>query len=188
MTDISGPVAEIVETFRQRGGARYGTEAVSQLQHALQGATLARREGARPALVAAVLLHDIGHILPDVGGQMSPATNPQSLDDQHERRGYEWLRQHFAADVCEPVRLHVAAKRYLCTVDAGYVDQLSPTSRQSFYDQGGVMSQDERSEFESEPGFSDSLLVRRWDDMAKDPAMQTEALDSFLDDLRSSLL
>ena len=45
---------KIVELFNQHGGSQYGGEAVTQREHALQGALLARQAGLdAPAVVAA---------------------------------------------------------------------------------------------------------------------------------------
>ena len=52
----------------------------------------------------------------------------QGTDNRHSDQGAAWLAQWFGPEVTEPVRLHVAAKRYLCTTEAGYCDRLSPAS------------------------------------------------------------
>src|SRR6187431_1962379 len=106
----SDPLAEVMELLAGAASRRYGNERVTQQQHALQAARLAEQDGAPPALVAAALLHDIGHLLaaakhPDMG---------QDADDVHEKVGAGWLKRRFVDDVAEPVRLHVDAKRYLC--------------------------------------------------------------------------
>ncbi len=110
-------------------------EAVSQTEHALQAAELAEREGAPDHLVVAALLHDVGHLL---DGQDEDLAN-RGLDGRHEEAGYAWLAKHFGARVTEPIRLHVAAKRYLCAVDPTYLADLSPASRMSLALQGGPM-------------------------------------------------
>jgi len=92
----------ILRLFRERGDAEYHGEAVSQLQHALQCADLAVREEAPDTLIAAALLHDIGHLLhegEDIAAQAG-------LDRQHEILGEMFLAQHFGPEVVEPVRLH----------------------------------------------------------------------------------
>ena len=167
----------ISEIFEKRGNGQYGSEAVTQLQHALQCAVLAEEEGAKPGLVAAALLHDIGHIFDD---RDLPDSCEGNLDDRHEFRGNEWLKLHFGAAVADPVRLHVAAKRYLCTVDGGYEGRLSPTSFKSYHDQGGPMNEDEQVAFERELFYADALKLRRWDDLGKDPSMLTPPISHFL--------
>jgi predicted HD phosphohydrolase len=134
--------------------------------------------------VTAALLHDIGHILTDSD---LPDSCAENLDDHHEVRAHGWLEKHFGLAVADPVRLHVAAKRYLCTIDKGYEAKLSPTSRKSFQDQGGQMSDEERSAFESEPYCDEALTLRRWDDLAKDETLTTPLIEAYRDVLTSCL-
>jgi predicted HD phosphohydrolase len=75
----------------------------------------------------------------------------------------------------------VAAKRYLCTVEPEYLAKLSPASLKSFYDQGGVMSQSEIDDFRDEHYAFEAVQLRRWDDLAKDPQMQTPSIEDFAD-------
>jgi [1-hydroxy-2-(trimethylamino)ethyl]phosphonate dioxygenase len=117
----------ITMLFLQRGAEQYFGEPVSQLEHALQAAALAVSYRARDALVVATLLHDIGHLIHGEGESIASA----GIDARHEAAAHAFLRQHFDPDVTEPIRLHVAAKRYLCAVDAGYARQLSPASARS---------------------------------------------------------
>lgn len=167
---------QIIQVFHQRGSESYGSEAVNQLQHAIQAAVLAQRDGADEQLVVAALLHDIGHIL---GHAPLPTDATENYDDKHEMRGYAWLLKHFGPRIADPVRLHVAAKRYLCTVEPTYSQRLSPTSLKSFYDQGGLMNSEEKATFEQEPFFEEALRLRRWDDEAKDPEMQLPVVEAF---------
>lgn len=181
-------VLRILSVFRQRGGEMYGSEGVTQLEHALQAASLARESCASPQLIAAALVHDIGHIL-DTESEVPQATEeaPKNLDDAHEERGRRWLRDHFGPKVSDPVRLHVAAKRYLCTVEPEYLERLSPTSLQSFHDQGGTMSHEEVQAFESEANCEAALSLRRWDDAAKVVGQKTPAIADFTTELTASL-
>ncbi|MGH6892221.1 MAG: HD domain-containing protein, partial [Dongiaceae bacterium] len=138
-------LAEIRAVFAQRGAETYG-EGVSQLEHALQCAACADRDGAAPALIAATLLHDIGHLIHDLPQDIAD----QGIDAQHESLGSAWLSRHFAPDVTEPVRLHVAAKRYLATTEPYYCDLLSQASILSLKLQGGLMSPEAGARFASE--------------------------------------
>ncbi len=164
--EMNPVVLQILGVFEKRGGEKYADEEVTQLQHALHCAKLAINEGADDSLIVAAFLHDIGHIL---GHDALPANVGQDLDDHHEEAGYAFLAQHFSPPVTHPVRLHVAAKRWLCTNDPNYAQRLSPTSYKSFLDQGGRMSADECRIFESHPGFDTAIRVRRWDDQGKNP-------------------
>ena len=60
-------IAEISALYASKGGRMYSGEPVTQLEHALQTAWRAERAGASDALVAASLLHDIGHMVNDLG-------------------------------------------------------------------------------------------------------------------------
>src|SRR5580658_149933 len=140
-------VDEIMDLFARRGEAAYHGEAVSQTEHALQAAELAELEGAPDRLVVAALLHDVGHLL---DGQDEDLAH-RGVDGRHEEAGGAWLARHFGPEVIEPIRLHVAAKRYLCAVDPTYLDGLSPASRLSLSVQGGPMRAEERAQFEANP-------------------------------------
>ena len=169
--------AEVEAILSQRGDEEYAGEPVSQLEHALQCAALAKADGAPDALVAAALLHDIGHLLED-----DPEAEAASgHDSHHEDAGAVWLRRWFGSDVTEPVRLHVDAKRYLCATDPDYLDSLSPASRRSLGLQGGPFDAEEADHWLSQPFAEDGLRLRLWDDRAKDPDAVTPPLSHFLD-------
>jgi phosphonate degradation associated HDIG domain protein len=161
----------------------YGGEAVTQLAHGLQAATFARRDGASPAQVSAALLHDIGHLLHDL-----PNDAPgHGVDDYHENLGARYLEKNFNDAVSEAVRLHVEAKRYLCATDENYLSRLSEPSLQSLALQGGPMNLKEAAQFENEPFFQEAVQLRRWDEEAKNPEMNTESIESFVEELNASL-
>jgi gamma-butyrobetaine dioxygenase len=128
-------------------------------EHMLQAGALAKAAGAEGALVAAALLHDVGHLL------------GETEEDRHGEAGARWLSQWFGDEVTEPVRLHVPAKRYLCAADAAYFGLLSPESVRTLSLQGGPMTAGEVAAFEALPFSRDAVAVRRWDDGAKDPAV-----------------
>ena len=162
---------QIHAAFARRGHEGYG-EGVSQLDHALQCGMFAERDGASAALVAAAFLHDIGHLLHDLPQDVADT----GLDTQHESTGSAWLSQYFGPEVTEPVRLHVAAKRYLAAVEPGYFDQLSDASKLSLKLQGGPMVGAQIQAFEAEPFFADAVRLRRWDEEGKQPAARTPTL------------
>jgi phosphonate degradation associated HDIG domain protein len=176
-------IEKIAELFQSKGGSLYGGEAVTQEQHALQAAQLAEASGASPAVIAAALLHDVGHLLHNL-----PDDAPdEGVDDVHEALGYRFLYRWFGPEVSEPVRMHVDAKRYLCAVDPSYLETLSPPSLQSLELQGGPMTPGEVSAYEEQPFYEASLVVRRWDDLAKDPNLATPPLAHYLPYLREVL-
>lgn len=166
---------EILRLFRERGGSQYGGEAVSQQEHALQAAFFAERAQASSSLIAAALLHDVGHLLHSL-----PDDAPErGVDDHHESLAARWLERRFGPDVVEPVRLHVAAKRFLCATDADYERQLSPPSILSLKLQGGPMSEAEVQAFRENPHCDAAVALRRWDDAAKVPELVTPPLEHY---------
>jgi phosphonate degradation associated HDIG domain protein len=167
---------ELMDIFVGRATRRYGLSAINQLQHALQAATLAEADDAPPATVLASLLHDVGHMIHHLGED--PAG--RGVDDVHEELGARWLAERFAPEVSEPVRLHVAAKRYLCAVESDYFGKLSPDSVRSLGLQGGPMSADEIEQFRRNPLHAEAVRLRRFDEAAKDPRATTPDFDHFL--------
>jgi phosphonate degradation associated HDIG domain protein len=168
-------IDEIFRLYEARGSAAYFGEAVSMTEHGLQAAHFAEVEGARDAIVAAALLHDIGHLIATVPDDIADWT----VDARHEATGARWLGARFGADVAEPVRLHVRAKRYLCTTEPAYFSQLSSASVVTLKLQGGLMSAAEVASFESEPGCRDALIVRRCDDRGKVAGLATRTLADY---------
>ncbi|MDW8469532.1 MAG: HD domain-containing protein [Burkholderiales bacterium] len=167
-------VSAILELYASRGARWYGSEAVSQLEHALQCAALALEEGASEPLVAAALLHDLGHLVTEV-----PHSLERDVDDAHERVAVAFLRGLFPAAVLEPIRLHVDAKRFLCRADRRYLERLSSASRHSLELQGGPLSPLEAERFIARPYALDAVRLRRWDDRAKEPGARTPGLADF---------
>jgi len=166
---------EVIGLMHARGGAAYFGEPVSQLEHALQTAHCATRAGSPPELVVAALLHDIGHLLHDLPESVADS----GIDTRHETAGYEWLLARFGPAVAEPVRDHVAAKRYLCRVEPEYLTRLSPASVQSLQLQGGPLNDREVSQFESRPHYREAVILRRWDDEAKVPGLPVPPLEGY---------
>jgi phosphonate degradation associated HDIG domain protein len=169
-------LAQIEHLFATRGGEQYAGEPVTQLEHALQSALLAEMEGADDELVAAALLHDLGHLLHDLGA--TPTL--QGVDDLHQFRALPFLRGLFTARVTDAIRLHVDAKRYLCITNPGYEEALSADSRRSLALQGGVFTEEQATHFIGQPGAIDAVRVRIWDDTAKEGGKATPPLSHYL--------
>jgi predicted HD phosphohydrolase len=150
-------VDDVLDLY-DRWGAHHYDEAVGQLDHALQTAAHAVAAGAPDPLVAAALLHDVGHLL---------ALRDEGAPAPHEAVGPGYLGQLFPCEVTGPIALHVAAKRYLCAVEPAYLARLSPGSVRSLARQGGPLAVDEVARFESQPGWVDAMALRRWDDAGK---------------------
>ena len=167
--------------FASDGAAEYLGEPVTQAAHMLQAAMLAERDRAEAALVAAALLHDVGHFAEAMTGHDLRS----GTDTRHGEAGASWLAQWFGPEVTEPVRLHVAAKRYLCAAEPDYLAALSPASVYTLGVQGGPMQGGELAEFEADPYAAAAIRVRRWDDRAKDPEVTPPPFSHFEKLLRS---
>lgn len=150
-------------------------ESVSALAHALQCAQLAEDARADAPLVAAALLHDVGHFV-----AIAEVGETADIDDVHELRGVAVLVRDFPPAVVEPIRLHVAAKRYLTATEPAYLRGLSPASLHSLAQQGGPFDGTEIARFESLPFAEDAVRLRRWDDLAKTPGRSTPGLGYYL--------
>ena len=168
-------VDDIIALYRERGEAMYFGESVTQLAHALQTAWQAERDGADDALVVAALLHDIGHLLHRRGEEVAD----RGIDARHQDIGATWLEQRFSTEVSEPVRWHVAAKRYLCSVEPSYLRGLSPSSVQSLMLQGGPFTAEAIAEFMAKPVSHVAVRLRRWDDGAKVAGLQTPDIEHY---------
>ena len=168
-------VDHIFTLFERRGHAAYVGEAVSQLEHALQTASQADQKGAPDYLIIAALLHDLGHLLHGMPEDIAAL----GVDGQHQDMGAAWLSRHFGTAVTEPIRLHVAAKRYLCAVEEQYQHQLSLASVQSLALQGGGMDATEVQAFRRREWWSEAVWLRRLDDTAKIPGWRVPGLEHY---------
>ncbi|HYG54995.1 MAG TPA: phosphohydrolase [Burkholderiales bacterium] len=176
-------VEEICGLYAARGQREYEGEGVTQIEHALQSAHRAEREGAPAPLVCAALLHDIGHLLNDKG----ETPTLRGVDDLHQFMAGPFLRQDFPEAVLAPIRLHVDAKRYLCASRPDYYDALSADSKRSLALQGGVFSAAEAERFIAQPWAAEAVRVRLWDDAAKLPGAPTPDFAHFEPLLRACL-
>jgi predicted HD phosphohydrolase len=178
VTDAS--IADIASLFDSRGQIAYYEHPLTHLQHALQCAQLAEHYGASPDLVQACLLHDVGHLLV-----------PQEIFD-HQFNGHEhtcvpFLRGVVSESVIGPIRLHVDAWRYLCAVDPVYRMSLSAHLAQRLQQVGGPFSLQQAAQFIAQPYARESVLLRRWDDLAIVPGQTTPSLHHYLRMLESSI-
>jgi phosphonate degradation associated HDIG domain protein len=168
---------DIEKLFKDHGGIEYAGEGVTQLEHALQSAHAAERENATSELVTAALLHDLGHML----NRQGETPSARGIDDQHQYYALPFIRPLFGDAVCEPIRLHVDAKRALCALEPDYYEALSEDSKRSLTLQGGIHTQAEVDAFLAKPFAHDALRVRRWDDAAKLPGIATPPLAHYLE-------
>ncbi len=176
-------LVEIEKLFENHGGELYFGELVTQAEHALQAALEAETEGSTSALITSALLHDVGHLLQGLPEDIAQ----QGVDAHHEVIGSKWLGKYFGADVCEPMCLHVDAKRYLCTVEPEYLATLSDASVLSLKLQGGPFNPEQVAKFESNPHFKEAVRLRRWDDRAKIVGLETPDVAHFRPYIEASL-
>jgi phosphonate degradation associated HDIG domain protein len=174
-------VRELAAILTVRGVTRHEEE-VDHLQHALQSAFEAQVAGGDEAAVVAALLHDLGHLVTD---ERIGAADFLGRDLHHEEVGARLLAGWFPPEVTEPIRLHVAAKRYLCAVEPGYIDGLSAVSRRSLELQGGPMRPEEVDAFTARPQASRAVALRRADDRAKVGGRAIPPLSAWLPALRA---
>lgn len=167
---------EIRALFSARGAETYFGESVSTVEHMLQAAHFAERDGAEASLVVAALLHDVGHLIQNAPDDIAE----WHADAHHEVVGGRWLAKRFGSEVSDPVRLHVPAKRYLCATDSSYFGKLSSASVITLKLQGGPMSAEEIAAFEREPHWQDAVRLRRWDDAGKVAGLKTRSLESYV--------
>ncbi|HMD45296.1 MAG TPA: HD domain-containing protein [Acidimicrobiales bacterium] len=165
-------VNEVLEPLRLGGRVAYLGEPVSVSDHLLQTATIAQAEGSDAPLVVACLLHDLGWLIGSGGAG-------------HETRAALFLSEFFDRSVTEPIRLHVTAKQYLCTIDPDYYETLTLASRRTLHSQGGFLDAHGTAGFEAERYALDAVCLRRFDDRAKDPGAITPELDHFVPMLES---
>ena len=170
-------VSEVIDIYTNFGNEFY-SEDVTQISHALQCATLAQDSDASDALIAAALLHDIGHLI-DLAENGS-ATTAFEIDAKHEAIGAQSLAKLFPSDVTAPIALHVEAKRWRCATDSAYHATLSQASVASLVLQGGPMRADEQQRFESHPQSGAAIQLRTWDDAGKSLESLAPHFDQFI--------
>jgi len=177
-------VPYLLDIFERRGPEAYLGESVSMADHMEQSAACAVAEGASNAVVVASLLHDIGHF----SGEFPLDALEQGIDNYHQDSGAKILAQFYPADISEPVRLHVAAKRYLCAVDSEYFAKLSPASVNSLHLQGGKMSDAEIQQFEATAHHQAAIQLRRYDDEGKVAGLTIRKIAHYRELLQEMLL
>jgi len=176
-------VEEILTLMADRGHAAYFGENISILEHCLQCAYFAEKHGAHAGAITAALLHDIGHLLHGLPEDIVEQGN----DGLHEELAATYLEPWFGEDITSPIRMHVAAKRYLCAVEPNYLSQLSPASMDSLHIQGGPMNREDIAAFEAHPYSELAVQLRRWDDKAKMRDLEVPGLEHYLPHLRTAM-
>jgi [1-hydroxy-2-(trimethylamino)ethyl]phosphonate dioxygenase len=168
-------VEEVFALLEAGGGEAYFGEPVTVLEHSLQSAWFVRHKGGADALVAAALLHDLGHLMHEQGEDAAD----RGIDTQHEELAADALAGHLPVAVLDPIRMHVAAKRYLCHANPRYLAALSPASVESLALQGGPMTAEEAAEFLASAHAQEAIALRHADDAAKVPGLTVPELESY---------
>ena len=181
LAEASDTPEAIVQLMINRGGESYFGEPVTVLEHCLQAAFFASESASPDTQIIAALLHDVGHLLHQEGEDVADF----GVDTRHEELANQKLAAHLPAAVMEPIRLHVAAKRYLCFADSAYLDALSPSSVLSLGLQGGPMSVDEAKAFLALPFAREAIALRQWDDEAKIPKLPVPDIHAYLSQLKT---
>jgi gamma-butyrobetaine dioxygenase len=179
--DINNPTEFLLSVMESQAEVET-FDGLKRLEHGLQCAMNAERDGASPALITTSLLHDIGSIL--------RADYPELVGDTergHEEIGADFLSHFFGPDVTAPVALHVLAKRHLIAQQPGYADKLNPVSVASLEKQGLPLTSAESKKFLDNEFAANSLLLRHWDEDAKRPGAETPSLAHFRQHLESCL-
>lgn len=171
----------IIDLFHRRGSEEYMGESVSMAEHMTQTAACARADGANESLIAAALLHDIGHFV----GDFPIDALENGIDNCHENAGADFLKAYFPTSVTDPICWHVAAKKYLCAKDKNYFQSLSAASVQSLQVQGGPMNESEVKQFESLEHYKEAVQLRRYDDDGKVVGLNIEPVENYRNLLNS---
>ena len=159
--------------FDRRGHQHYG-EALTQSAHMLQCAYKASQADEPEAVIIAALLHDFGHLIEDAEQALS-----DHIDAEHEALGAAYLSRYFPPSVTRPIALHVAAKRYLCLVEPGYLDRLSDASLLTLELQGGPFTQQQAEAFKADPYSAEAIRLRRYDECGKAIGIEVPDLESY---------
>jgi phosphonate degradation associated HDIG domain protein len=159
-------IDEVFDLYELHGGEDYIGEPVSQLEHMSQSAQLAIEQGSDDEIVLAAFFHDIGHIC--VAQNTSNSMDGYGIK-RHEKVGADYIRSKgFPERIAKLVEGHVQAKRYLTYKHEEYYNSLSEASKKTLEFQGGRMSKSESDSFESYTLFETSILMRKWDELAKE--------------------
>jgi phosphonate degradation associated HDIG domain protein len=158
-------IDEIFGMYKQFGVSEYVGEPVSLIEHMSQSAQLAMQAGFDEEIILAAFFHDIGHMC-----VLKSEENSMGIygAKSHEKIGADYLRSKgFSERMAKLVENHVQAKRYLTFKHPEYFNNLSEASKKTLEYQGGRMNAEEAAQFESDPLFEISILMRRWDEEAK---------------------
>jgi phosphonate degradation associated HDIG domain protein len=171
-------ISEVFDLYEKFGNEEYG-ESVTQLEHMVQSAELAAKEGYDEEVILAAFFHDIGHFLETPG-------SGKDMDGfgamHHEDLGADYLKKNgFSEKLAALVGSHVAAKRYLTFKYPDYYHDLSEASKTTLKFQGGPMNEAEAEIFENDKLFPLYIKMREWDDKAKIVGYKVESIQPYKD-------
>jgi phosphonate degradation associated HDIG domain protein len=170
-------IDEVFALYEKFGAADYIGEPVSQIEHMCQAAQLAEAEGYDDEVILGAFFHDIGHLYEHVADVR--LMQGYGVED-HEGLGYAYLREKgFSEKIAKLVESHVPAKRYLTYKYPEYYNRLSPASKITLEKQGGKMNTEEATEFERDNLFELFILIRKWDDLAKEKDVPLPSLQQY---------
>ena len=155
-------------------------ENVTQYEHSVQTAMIAKYNNSSPSQVVAALFHDVGHLIINENESKKDFLD---YNLNHELIGANWLEKKFPKSVTEPIKLHVSAKRYLCGSDHSYYYKLSDASKKSLDIQGGAMNYIEQKKFKLNTFSKDAVMLRKWDDDAKVKDLSIVSIRNFKNDI-----
>ena len=174
---IDSTANEIIDLFEKYGSNEYAGEKITQLQHMVQAAQLAKNGGYDDEIVLAAFLHDIGHIC--AAAYIHDDMNGFGVMN-HEKIGASFLRKRgFGERLVMLVENHVSAKRYLTFKYPEYFDGLSEASKNTLVFQGGKMDVAEALSFEQDELFEEFIQMRQWDELAKEENIPLQPLQYF---------
>ena len=188
---VQDTAASLIHLLNTKGQGDYIGEPISQLEHSLQAAHLAKSNHADEETIIAALLHDVGQFLPaqEVKSIAHEVQSMRPSDDSsaggvgrvgHELIGEEYLRRlGFSEKVSSLVGSHVAAKRYLCAAEPGYHDTISDASKKSLVFQGGPMQGGEFEQWAANPWCTEMCQLRKYDDGAKIVGLEVEPASTY---------
>jgi predicted HD phosphohydrolase len=173
---------KIISNFKNNKSLYIG-EKITMSEHMIQSAMLAEKAKVNNNLICSCLLHDYGHFIIEDPDELVK----KDKDGEHESIGYEYLKNFFEKEIVEPIKYHVLAKRYLAR-DKKYYVFLSEASKASLKLQGGILNDKESKEFEKKKYFKNSILVRKFDEVAKKINFKIKSIDEYKSLLNSKLI
>ena len=156
-------VDNILNMYKEKGHQKYDSH-ITHLEHALQTTEFAIINKEKEEFQLACFLHDIGHLILDEHN-----TNKSFLDKdlKHETIAFQYLSKYFSDNITLPIMYHVLAKRYLCSINNTYYENLSDASKKSFIIQGGKLDNDILNTLTNNNKFLDAVKMRKYEDQSK---------------------